>query len=79
MCLAVPGKIIALDGTNAVIDIMGAQRTVAVDLIRDIQVGDYLMVHAGYAIGKVDVEEAERSLELLRELGMLMSEEQDSE
>lgn len=79
MCLAVPGKIIQLDGTNAVIDVMGAQRTVAVDLIRDIQVGDYLMVHAGYAIGKVDVEEAERSLELLRELGMLMNEEGERE
>lgn len=72
MCLAVPGKIISIDGTNAMVDVLGVKRTVAVDLLADINIGDYIMMHAGYAIGKVNEEEALLTLDLYRELGALM-------
>lgn len=74
MCLAVPGKVVSVAGDAAVIDVLGVQRTVAINFTQDVVPGDYLMVHAGYAIEKVDVVEAERSLELFRELGLLMEE-----
>lgn len=79
MCLAVPGKVIRIENTNAVVDVLGVTRSIAVDLIRDLQVGDYLMVHAGYAIEKIDEEEAVRTLELYRELGAVLEEQQDVE
>lgn len=75
MCLAIPGKVISIDNTTAVVDVMGAQRAVAIDLVPSVQIGDYLMVHAGCAIEKVDLEEAERTIELFRELDLLARED----
>ena len=72
MCLAIPGKVISLDGATALIEVLGVQRSVAIDFTPNAAVGDYLMVHAGYAIEQVDMEEAERTIELFRELDALM-------
>lgn len=74
MCLAVPGKVVSIEGTNAVVDMLGVKREVSIDLFNDVKIGDYLMVHAGYAIEKVDLEEAERTIELYKELGMILQE-----
>ena len=70
MCIAFPGKIIAIDGNNfAMIDIGGTRREVCLDHIdEDVAMGDYVISHAGYAIHKVDEALAKEKLEFLREL-----------
>ena len=54
MCLAVPGLIIGLDNYSAIIDIMGLESKVNVQLIENLKVGDYVLIHAGCAIQKID-------------------------
>ena len=68
MCLAVPMKILQLEGTTAHAEIDGVSREVSVQLIDNPQVGDYIIVHAGFAIEKVDPHEARETLVLMREL-----------
>ena len=67
MCLAVPARVICIDGPVARVDIEGNMREANVSLLDDITVGDYVMLHAGFAISKYDPEEARKTLELLRE------------
>jgi hydrogenase expression/formation protein HypC len=69
MCLAIPMKVESIEGTTALVDAAGTRRRVNVALVDDVAVGDYLLVHAGFAIAKVDEEEARRTLDLLRQLG----------
>ena len=52
MCLAIPAKIVELDGDNAVVDIQGIRRTAIVTFIKHPQPGDYVLLHAGFAIRK---------------------------
>jgi hydrogenase expression/formation protein HypC len=69
MCLAVPGEIIEIiDCKSALVDFMGTGKKIAVDLIEDIRVGDYVIVHAGFAINKIDKKEALESIEYLKEI-----------
>lgn len=71
MCLGIPGKIIEINEEEqwAVIECYGVQNTVYTQLVTEELVpGDYLMVHAGYAIGKIDQEEAQNTLKLLEEI-----------
>ena len=71
MCLGIPGKVIELNKEEkwAVIECYGVHNKVFTPLVTDeINLGDYLMVHAGYAIGKIDVDEAQETLRLLEEL-----------
>lgn len=71
MCLAVPGKVIEFNKEQqwAVIEALGVKNKVYTVLIdEDISLGDYLMVHAGHAIGKIDMEDAHATLELLKEI-----------
>jgi hydrogenase expression/formation protein HypC len=68
MCLAVPAKIISINGTNAKVDIMGNISFADISLLSDINIGDYVMVHAGFAIQKYDIAEAEETLKLISEL-----------
>ena len=56
MCLAVPAQIIGVEDYNARIDIMGIESEVNIDLIQDPKVGDYILVHAGCAIEKIDTD-----------------------
>ena len=67
MCLAIPGKILETDGTEAVIDYGGVKRKARLDLV-DAKVGDYVIVHAGYAIETLKEDEAKKTLELLEEI-----------
>ena len=70
MCLAVPMKIVKLTGTDAVVELGGVQRPVNLTLISDseIKIGDYVIVHAGFAIQKLDNADAEERLKLLQEM-----------
>ena len=68
MCLAIPALISELDGDYALVDFGGVRRRIGVALVPEAAVGDYVLVHAGFAIQIVDVDEAERTLALIREV-----------
>lgn len=74
MCLAIPGKIVEIvDSANhiAKVDVSGVRRNVNIALLDDVCVGDYVLIHVGFAMSKVDEEEAERTHRLLEEIGEL--------
>jgi len=68
MCLAVPAKIIELKDGMATVEVGGVHRVVSAMMCPDLQLGDYVITHAGFALHRVDEEEALASIELLREL-----------
>jgi hydrogenase expression/formation protein HypC len=68
MCLAIPAKVIELRGDMATVDMEGIRREVNVLLVPDIKTGEYAIVHAGFAIGKLDEHEALDSLRLIRQV-----------
>ena len=69
MCLAIPARVVELlPGMRAIVDLSGVRKEVSIDLVDDAQVGDYVIIHVGYAIGKIDPAEAERTLALFAEL-----------
>lgn len=68
MCLAVPAKVISRDEMLALVDIDGIQRSVSVMLLPDAKQGDFVLVHAGFAIQLIDEQEAEITMGLLKEL-----------
>lgn len=68
MCLAIPAKITQLDeGNLATVDIMGVTRSISVDLTPQAQEGDYVLVHAGFAIEVVDEQYANETIELIKQ------------
>ena len=69
MCLAVPAQVVAIDDDlTATVNLSGVSRKVALDLVPDTQVGNYVIVHVGFAIQRLDEAEAQRTLSLLEEL-----------
>jgi hydrogenase expression/formation protein HypC len=68
MCLGIPGKIISMDGRNAVAEILGAERSISIELLENVKIGDYVLIHAGCAIQVVDDEEALDTIRLFNEL-----------
>ena len=68
MCLAIPALVKSIDGYMAEVDIDGVTRQVSLQLTPDVKVGDYVLLHTGYAINVIDEAEAEETLKLLREL-----------
>jgi len=72
MCLAIPARIAEkLDNDMALIDLGGVRKEISLALVDDVAVGDYVIVHVGYALTKLDPEEAERTLKLFAEAGMV--------
>ena len=74
MCLGIPGKILKIDGNKATTEMFGVERDISIMLVENIKVGDYVIVHAGSAISKIDEEEAQKTLELFNELREVMHE-----
>jgi hydrogenase expression/formation protein HypC len=78
MCLAVPGKVLTKETIGGVelgqVQFGGITRQVALGFVPEAEVGDYVMVHVGFAISRVDAEEAQRTYELLEQLGALEAE-----
>jgi len=68
MCLAVPGKVIEINESKATIEVGNVKREVFVQLVPDVKLGEYVLVHAGCAIEIVDEEEALKTLDILKEL-----------
>jgi hydrogenase expression/formation protein HypC len=58
MCLAIPGRVLSVDGTTARVDFHGVVREIDVSLVPDVSEGDYVLVHAGHAIEEVETEDA---------------------
>jgi len=83
MCLAIPGKILDLEQKEhsrlARVQFGGITRTVSLDFVPEAVVGDYVMVHVGFAISRVDAAEAERTYKILEEMGALQGEFPDLE
>ena len=76
MCLAIPGKIETIDSDNlATVNIMGVSRSVSVDLTPNAQVGDYVLVHAGFAIEIVDAEYAQETIDLIKDFPDMVGDE----
>ena len=78
MCLAIPGKIVSSDVSNGIrvgrVQFGGITRETCLEFVPEASVGDYVIVHVGFAISRVDREEAERSYELLESMGLLAGE-----
>ncbi len=68
MCLAIPARIVELDQDKAVVDAMGNRWRAKTTLLPDVQLGDVVLVHAGFAISLVDEEEAKKTWELFAEI-----------
>lgn len=73
MCLAIPAQILEIDqaADTATVSLGGVRRPVSLALIEDAEVGDFVLVHVGYALNKISAEEAERTLAMMREIGEL--------
>jgi hydrogenase expression/formation protein HypC len=67
MCLAVPARVISVDGSMAKVTIEDVEYTASLLLLDDVKPGDFIMLHAGFAIEKVDADEAARTLQLLND------------
>jgi hydrogenase expression/formation protein HypC len=71
MCLAIPVRVVEiLPNEMAKVSLDGVVKTVSTALVEDLAVGDYVVLHVGYALAKIDPEEAERTLELLAQAGI---------
>ena len=68
MCLAVPMKVVAIEESTAICEVDGVRREGSLMMLDDVTVGDYVLLHAGFAIEKVDPEEAEKTLAVFREV-----------
>ncbi len=68
MCLAIPMRVVEIEGEWAVAEVDGVSRKVRLDLLPEVSLGDYVLIHAGLAIARVDAASAEETLSLLRSL-----------
>ncbi len=75
MCLAIPSKVIAIDNNVALLETLGVQREASLDLMGEsVKVGDYVLLHIGYVMSKIDEKEALESIELYQEMIAKMNE-----
>ena len=71
MCLALPARVVAMpDSDTALVDIGGVQKRISLALVEDVAPGDYVIVHVGYALTKLDPLEAQRTLETFAAAGL---------
>jgi hydrogenase expression/formation protein HypC len=73
MCLAIPAQILELDPASdaAIVSLGGVRKPVSLALVEDAAIGDYVLVHVGYALNRISPEEAERTLALIQQAGEL--------
>lgn len=81
MCLSIPSKVVSMgEGNMATVDTLGVERVVSLDLMPEpVAIGDYLLIHIGYAINKIDEESALLSIETFQEIIAQMDEEEKRE
>ncbi|HQR50297.1 MAG TPA: HypC/HybG/HupF family hydrogenase formation chaperone [Methylophilaceae bacterium] len=74
MCLAIPVRVETLNGTeSAIVNLVGVRKEISLALVDDVAVGDYVIVHVGFALQKIDPDEAAQTLKLFAELGVTES------
>ena len=74
MCLAIPARVVAMpDAATAVIDVDGVRKQISLALVDGVCVGDFVIVHVGYALTRLDPDEAARTLALFAEAGVISS------
>lgn len=71
MCLAIPALVKSIDGQEAEVELGGVSRRASIMLTPEVKVGDYVLLHTGHAISVIDEEDAEETLEMLREIAEL--------
>lgn len=71
MCLAIPAEVISIDGDNARVSLGGVRKEVSLALLDGVSVGDYVLIHVGYALNRISPEEAQKTLDLFSDAGML--------
>ena len=73
MCLALPAKVLAVDETDdmATVALGEVRKEVSLALLEDVRVGDFVLIHVGYALNRISPEEAERTLQLFAEAGLV--------
>ena len=79
MCLAVPGKVVSIDESNpelkmAKVNFSGVSKEVCIQWLPDVNIGDYVLVHVGFALNKIDEKDAQDTLRILREMGEIEEE-----
>ncbi|MCC7429525.1 HypC/HybG/HupF family hydrogenase formation chaperone [bacterium] len=67
MCLAVPAKILEINGQEAKVDILGIVKNISLLMIEDVQKGDFVLVHVGFALQKLSEKEAQKTIEIFKE------------
>jgi len=73
MCLAIPSKVVRIEDGCGIVDVDGVRRKVNIQLLSDVSVGDYIIVHAGYGLHKIDARTANGALALLRAASSLLN------
>lgn len=68
MCLAIPMQVVSIDGETAVCEIDGVKREASLMLVEEVQIGDFVLIHAGFAMERLDPADAEATLELFRQI-----------
>jgi hydrogenase expression/formation protein HypC len=68
MCLGIPGKVIEIDGIKAKASVGGSVVNIGLHMVEDVRVGDYVLIHTGFALQKISEEEALETLKLIKEL-----------
>lgn len=76
MCLAIPAKVMTIKGSIANVDMMGNERVVSIDLVPEVKIGEYVLVHAGFAIGIIDDDTAKETEKLLLEVAEAYEEQE---
>ena len=69
MCLSIPSKVISINGNKAVVSVGGTEYEASLQLLDDVKINDYVLLHTGFAIQKISAEEAQETLNLIRKLG----------
>jgi hydrogenase expression/formation protein HypC len=71
MCLAIPMKVVEIEGNRGVVEYTGIKREVGLELLDDVKINDWVIIHTGFAISKLNEEEAQETIGLLKEGGFL--------
>jgi len=79
MCLSIPSRVISVNGDKAVVSVGGTEYEASLQLVEDIKVDDYVLLHTGFAIQKISEEDALETFKLLRELGEIDEQIRNSE
>ncbi len=71
MCLAIPMKVVEIEGNKGIVEYTGIKREVGLELLEDVKINDWVIIHTGFAISKLNEEEAQETLSLLKEGGFI--------